>query len=244
MGMRVLSKERREGECPICGDYVYDMAFVKTDNNEYGYVCLDCCGAGVSRREKAPYNIIEVDEARLAREEVMSILLDFAQEDEVIFRDSRLTVVEAFRDEILENRMGTRLENYIRFNGNEIHEVLRLRKFALEAVKYSGEVFRELVDLYKSARIMKLTNEQKNRIKLLLTLREVQRLDEDYRMVWDKLVDIRMEAQRHERTRRYDNIQEIIHVLSFLDRKDFLTERQLKVLRSFYFEMKRRNKVA
>ena len=243
MSIRVMSKERKEGTCPVCGDRVYDMAFIKTIRGDYGYVCLDCCGSGKSRRRKKAYNVIEIDEARLAREEVLSILIDYAREDEVVFRDSRLNVVEYFRNEILENKMNPRLESYIKFNGNAIHEVLRLRKFALEAVNYPGELYGELVELYKSSRIMKLSTEQKNRVKVLLTLKDVQVLDEDYRTVWERMVDIRSEVDRYVGTKRYDNIDEIVGILKFLDKKSFLTERQLKVLRSFYYEMRRRNKV-
>lgn len=241
-GYRILSKERREGNCSVCGDYVYEMAFVKDENKKYRYICYDCLSIGESKRKKDKIEILKIDEKRLAREEVVRFLLHLAEEDEKLFEDQRLTVVKTFKDEIIEGIINEKLEKYIRFNGNDINEVMKLRNFAVEAIKREGKKFRELVDLYKQSRIRKLTSDQRNRIKILLTDKDIQCLFEDYKIVWDHLVDIKKEVEKPSSLRRYDNLREIKEVLRFLDRKGYMTEKQLKRLRSFYYEMMRRNK--
>lgn len=237
----VLSKENREGTCTCCGDSVRGMAFVKKAGN-YFYTCLDCSNVGESRREEPIRYFKEVDEERMMREEIVSFLLMLAEEDDLIFKDSRLSVIKAFKDEIVDGEVTDKMDRYLRFNGNDITDVLKLRRFAVAAVRMSGEPFTELVKLYISSRVRRLTEAQMNKINLLLSDKRIQCLDEDYREVWKNIEVIREEANRETSTRRYDNINEVRDVLSFLDEKEFLTENQVSRLQSFYFEMLRRAK--
>jgi hypothetical protein len=239
---KLLSKENREDKCNLCGDLVYEMAFVKTKDKQYFYTCYDCIGEGTSRRAKHQVEILEIDESRMAREEVMEILLSLAEEDEDIFKDLKLTVVKSFKDEILEGVINEKLENYIRFNGNDIGDVLKIRSFAIEANKKDGIKYRQLVDLYKHSRIKKLTMKNKNELRILMSDRDIQLLDDDYKLVWDHILDIRLETQRDSSIRRYDNLDEIKEIIEFLDKKKYMTENQLKRMKSFYYEMLRRNK--
>lgn len=242
MNYKILSKENRESHCKLCDDLVYEMAFVKTENKEYIYTCYDCVGEGNSRRLKTPVDILEIDESRMAREEIMEILLSLAEEDEKIFKDLKLTVVKSFKDEILDGVINDKLEKYIRFNGNDISEVIKIRTFAIEANKREGSKYSRLVELYKLSRIKKLTNKNKNELRLLLCDKEIQSLDLDYKLVWDNLTDIHLEIEKDSSVKRYDNLEEIKDILNFLNKKNYMTENQLKRMKSFYYEMMRRNK--
>lgn len=237
----VLSKENREGTCACCGDNVRGMAFVKRDD-DYFYTCLECSNVGESRREAPVRYFMEVDEERMMREEIVSFLLMLAEEDDMIFKDPRLSVIKSFKDEIVDGSVTDKMDRYLRFNGNDISDVLKLRRFAVSAVRMSGEPYTEIVKLYISSRVRRLTDGQMNRINLLLSDKRVQCLDEDYKEVWKNIDTIREEADRETSTRRYDNIAEIRDVLTFLDEKGFLTENQLSRVQSFYFEMLRRAK--
>lgn len=254
MVYKILSKEIREGNCSLCEDKVYEMLFIKSEDKKYMYTCYDCLGEGSSRRYKEKPVIEAVDEVRIAREEIVDILLNLAEEDESIFNDPRLSVVNLFKDEIVEGKLNVRLEKYIKFNGNDITEVLRLRHFAIEANKYllsnksikSSELilkkYGDLVNLYKSSRIRKLSSTDISKIRLFMTDRDIQELNSDYNLVWKNLDEIRLEVNRDSSLKRYDNLSEIREVLDFYDKKVYLTEYQLKRLKSFYYEMERRNR--
>lgn len=242
MGVRVLSREIRKGTCEKCEDLVYDMVFVKDDEKKYYYMCLDCAGEGTSKREKGHLDILEIDEDRLAREEVLNILLEIAEADEEIFKDPRLTVVNSFKEEIVEGVVSKKLERYIKFNDNNINFVLNLRSIALEAKKYRGKKFNEVVKLYISSRIRKLTKDQVNRVKVLLTDKEVQMLNDDYKLVWENIYIIKEELIDVFNRKRYDNAEEILGVLDFGERKGFYTDFHMRKLKAFYYEMVRRNR--
>lgn len=218
------------------------MLFVRDEHKDYYYTCLDCLNRGSSRKNKPVYEVLLIDESRLAREEVVNILIDLAEEDEQIFKDPRLDVVKTFKDEILEGKISKKLEKYIKFNGNDIRDVLKIRSYAMEAVYQNGDSFADLVSIYKQSRIRKLNKEDKEKLNLLLCRREIQELNIDNKKVYEHLEMIKTEVYRDTNKKRYDNLDDIAKILEILDTDGFLTEGQLTRLRAFYYEMLRRNK--
>lgn len=238
----ILSRENRTGECSCCGDVVSGMAFVRRKDKSYYYACYDCMDIGHSIRGMSDHYYAEVDEDRMLREEIVSFLTVLAEEDEVIFKDHRLSVIHAFKDEVVDGVVTDKMDRYLRFNGNDITEVLKIRRFAVECVRLKGEPYTDIVRLYISSRVRKLSEEQVNKIHLLLSDKRIQCLDADNKLVWDNIEDAREEAFRESSVSRYEGIDDIRDIFKFYDAKDFLTENQLARLKSFYFEMLRRSK--
>lgn len=242
MEYKILSKENKEGNCEICNNKVYEMLFVKTNLKQYIYTCLECLGEGESKKEKIELKVEYIDEEKIAREKILEELVSLAEEDELVFDNPKLNVIHKFKDEIIDGVIDVRLEKYIKFNGNDIKEVLKLRDFAIEANGKEGTKFKKLVNLYINSRVKKLTNKDRNNIKILMTDRDVQELLEDYRIVWEKLPLIQAEIERSSSFKKYDNINEMIDIMEFYRLKSYMTQNQLRRLRSFYYEMRRRNK--
>ena len=174
----------------------------------------------------------------------MDILLAIAEEDEFVFNDRRLSVVKDFKHEIESGVMSSRLENYIKFNGNNIGEVLNLRSYALEAeiLKSSNEKYVELVNLYKKSRISLWNESDKNSIRLLLSDKDIQQLDNNAFGLWNNLKDIKIELLKDYNKKKFDNLKEIESIFNFYESKGYLTASQYNRLSSFYCEMKRRNR--
>lgn len=240
--MKILSEERKIGVCNLCKDEVSGLAFVRGQNKNYFYACFDCLKIGSSKRLPKKYDIVEIDELKEARVELLGILINIAEEDEIIFDDRRLSVVKEFKDEIEDGIMTSRLENYIRFNGNDIGDVLNLRTYALEAVRKEGSKYGKLVELYKKSRLEKWSDDDKNSLKILLSDKEIQILEVEYLEVWGNYADLKEEVFKEYNRKKYENLKEIENIIIFHDSKGYLTENQLKRLTSFYNEMKRRSK--
>lgn len=242
--MQILSKDRIKGICTDCKDYVHDMLFIKDDAGKFRYICYECSDRPdliENKRTSNTYTIELIDEERLAREELVTVLIDLAEEDEQLLNDPRLNIIHTFKDEILDGIITPQLENYVKFCGNDIRDVLRIRNYALSAVGLAEQKYKELVYLYTCSRIRKLSESDLNRIELLLCDRDIQELDLDNRKVYSQLTQIRKEVARHS-SRRYEHIDDIKKLLTLYDQKGFLTEHQLQRLKTFYFEMMRRKK--
>lgn len=244
MFLKILSEERKIGLCKICKDEVHGLAFVRSDNKTYFYACYDCLNIGSSIRLPVVYPVDNLDETKEARVELLDILLAIAEEDEFVFNDRRLSVVKDFKFEIESGVMSSRLENYIKFNGNNIGEVLNLRSYALEAeiLKSSNEKYVELVDLYKKSRIRLWDDSDKNSIRLLLSDKDIQLLDSNSFGLWNNLNDIKSEFLKDYTKKKFDNLKEIESIFNFYETKGYLTASQYSRLSSFYSEMKRRNR--
>ena len=243
--MQIISKDRKKGTCTECETYVRDMLFIKDEENRFRYICYDCGGRADliphNRKDLLTYKVEIIDEERLAREELVTVLIDLADEDEQLLNDPRLNIIHTFKDEILDGIITPQLENYVKFCGNDIRDVLRIRNYALSAVGLEDTKYKELVFLYTCSRIRKLSEKELNRIELLLCDRDIQELDLDNRKVYSQLPQIKKEVDRHN-SKRYEHIDDIKKLLEVYDVNGFLTEQQLQRLKTFYFEMLRRKK--
>lgn len=240
--MKVISQENRVGKCKLCKEDVRDMLLIKGQDKHYFYACLDCLGKGESRKFPVSYEVEEVDEDRLARENALKILIGLAEEDELKFNDRRLSVVKSFESEIVDGNLSSRLEDYLNFNGNKLNEVLKVRNYALNALRNTkNEKNVELIELYKKARIEKWTIKERNRLKILLSDMDIQVLDKDNTEVLGSIKLMEKEASKDSSKKKYDNLEDIQKILDFYNEKAYLTENQLKRLKGFYNEMLRRN---
>lgn len=236
--MKVIAKEKKSGTCAICKEEVYLMAFVRKEAN-YFYTCLDCLNKGKSKRETFKYTVEVVDEVKLAREELVSILITLAEEDELLFKDARLSIIHTFKEDIIEGNISERLDNYVQFNGNNIREVLKIRNYALKCINKEGQKYKDLIHLYIQSRIRKWTVEDRNNISILLCDEEIQRLNEN---LFEHISEIENELNKDYSHKKYENRDSIQQILEFYNEKGYITSGQLQRLHNFHNEMLRRRK--